>query len=132
MGHKWQSTVKDFGETRAEPLWQVDEVKNFQWYIGLDCIKRFARELLEKETENRIKHNKKLMFNFNKEDKIYDAANNTCHICGKTCINMVRDHCHETGKYRGSACQICNLRYKQQKLIPVMFHNVSANAFNLL
>ena len=24
----------------------------------------------------------------------------------------VRDHCHYTGKYRGAAHNICNLRYK--------------------
>ena len=47
---------------------------------------------------------------FNEEDKLYHENNNTCHICSKTCINKVRDHCHETGKYRGPACRICNLR----------------------
>ena len=50
----------------------------------------------------------------------------------QTCINKVRDHCHETGKYRGPACKICNLRYKQQNLIPVIFHNGSGYLFNLL
>ena len=58
------------------------------------------------------------MFNIpmisNKEDKLYHEANNTCHICGKTCIIKVRDHCHQTSKYRGPACNICNLKYKQQ------------------
>ena len=51
---------------------------------------------------------------FTEEDKLYHETNNICHICSKTCINKVRDHCHETGKYRGPACKICNLRYKQQ------------------
>ena len=35
----------------------------------------------------------------------------------------VRDHCHYTGKYRGAAHSICNLRYKIPKEIPVVFHN---------
>ena len=69
---------------------------------------------------------------FNEEDKLYHETNNTCHICSKTCINKVRDHCHETGKYRGPACRICNLRYKQQNFIPVIFHNGSGYDFNLL
>ena len=69
---------------------------------------------------------------FTEEDKLYHATNNTCHICSKTCINKVRDHCHETGKYRGPACKICNLRYKQQNFIPVIFHNGSGYDFNLL
>ena len=69
---------------------------------------------------------------FTEEDKLYHETNNTCHICSKTCINKVRDHCHETGKYRGPACKICNLRYKQQNFIPVIFHNGSGYDFNLL
>ena len=51
---------------------------------------------------------------FKKEDEIYHETNKTCHVCGKTCINKVRDHCHQTRKYRGPACKMCNLRYKQQ------------------
>ena len=58
-----------------------------------------------------------------------------CHICKKEFIfdnrgqNMytkyckVRDHCHYTGKYRGAAHNICNLRYKTPKEIPIVFHN---------
>ena len=37
----------------------------------------------------------------------------------------VRDHCHYVGKYRGAAHNICNLRYKVPKEIPVVFHNGS-------
>ena len=37
----------------------------------------------------------------------------------------VRDHCHYTGKCRGAAHNICNLRYKTLKEIPVVFHNGS-------
>ena len=69
---------------------------------------------------------------FTEEDKLYHETNNTCLICSETCINKVGDHCHETGKYRGPACRICNLRYKQQNFIPVIFHNGSGYDFNLL
>ena len=103
---------------------------NFKHYFGLGCIKRFARDPLEIETVINFKLNKQMIFN--EEDKLYHETNNTCHICSKTCINKVRDHCHETGKYSGPACKICNLRYKQQNLIPVMFHNGSGYDFNLL
>ena len=37
----------------------------------------------------------------------------------------VRHHCHYTGKYRGAAHNICNLRYKILKEVPVVFHNGS-------
>ena len=103
---------------------------NFKHYFGLGCIKTFARDLLEIETENNFKHNEKMIFT--EEDKLYHETNNTCHICSKTCINKVRDHCHETGKYSGPACKIFNLRYKQQNFIPVIFHNGSGYDFNLL
>ena len=88
MGYIWQSNLKP--------------------YFGLDCIKRFASHLLEKETENKFKRNKQMIFN--NENKLYHNATNTCHICSKTFINKVRDHCHEAGKYRAPACTMCNLR----------------------
>ena len=47
-------------------------------------------------------------------------------------LKKVRDHCHETGKYRGPARKMCNLRYKQQKFIPIILHNGSGCDFNLL
>ena len=40
---------------------------------------------------------------------------NECHICEKKYMKKdirVRDHCHITGKYRGSAHQDCNLKLK--------------------
>ena len=53
-----------------------------------------------------------------------------CYICKKvfsTNYNnkkyKVKDHCHYTGKYRGATHDICNLRYKIPKEIPIVFHN---------
>ena len=72
----------------------------------------------------------------NEEKESYENQE-TCHICEKEfCIDKdnkkefklkqkVRDHCHYTGKYRGSAHSICNLRYKITKETPVLFHNGS-------
>ena len=51
-----------------------------------------------------------------------------CYICKKEFDKKnykVRDHCHYTGKYRGAAHNICNLRYKIPKEIPIVFHNGS-------
>ena len=36
--------------------------------------------------------------------------------------HKVRDHCHYTGKFRGAAHNICNVRYKTLKDIPVVVH----------
>ena len=95
----------------------------------MECIKRFACDLLAIETENNFKCNEKIIFN--KEEKLHHE-NNTCHICSETSINKIRGHCHETGNYRGPACKMCNLRYKQQNFIPVTIHNGSGYDFSLL
>ena len=36
-----------------------------------------------------------------------------------------RDHCHYTGKYRGTAHSICNLKYSVPKQSTIAFHNGS-------
>ena len=66
---------------------------------------------------------------FTEEDKLYHDAND---MCNKNCVNKVRDHCHQTGRYRGPACNICNLNCKHQNFIPVIFHNGKGYDFNLL
>ena len=35
----------------------------------------------------------------------------------------VRDHCHYTGKFRGAAHSICNVKHNTPKEILVVFHN---------
>ena len=68
---------------------------------------------------------------FTEEYKLYHNANDICHICNKNCVNKVRDHSHQTGRYRGPACKIFNLNYKHQNFIPVIFHNGKGYDFNL-
>ena len=36
----------------------------------------------------------------------------------------VRDHCHFTGRYRGAAHNLCNLKYRKPNFTPVVFHNL--------
>ena len=67
-----------------------------------------------------------------KEEKMHNKQQ-VWYICkkrfstddGKKRYFKVKDHCHFTGKYRGAAHDICNLRYKISKEIPVVFHNGS-------
>ena len=47
-------------------------------------------------------------------------------------MKKVRDHCRYTGKYRGAAHSICNLRYKVVKEITVAFHNGSAYDYRFI
>ena len=75
-----------------------------------------------------------------KELKSYEKADK-CYICGiiffkrsSNTINCrkVRDHCHYTGKYRGTAHSICNLKFNVLNQIPGVFHNDSKYDFHLI
>ena len=69
------------------------------------------------------------------EEKIYHNEQEICYICKKEFDKKnykVRDHCHYTGKYRGAAHNICNLRHKIPKEIPVVFHNGSTYDHHLI
>ena len=47
-------------------------------------------------------------------------------------IKKVRDGCHYTGKFRGAAPNICNLRYKVPKEIPIVFYNGSTYNYHFV
>ena len=52
--------------------------------------------------------------------------NNICRFCEKEIVSSkFRDHCHLTGKYRGSAHNVCNINVKQKGSIFIQFalHN---------
>ena len=52
--------------------------------------------------------------------------NNICWICGKLIEfnDKVKDHCHISGKYRGSSHWSCNINLKISKKVPVIFHKL--------
>lgn len=64
------------------------------------------------------------------EDEANFAKAAKCHIHDKAYTKTdihVRDHCHITGDYRGSAHQDCNLKLRinaKELKIPVIFHNL--------
>ena len=106
-----------------------DESKNkISYYIGDDCIKKFCKDLREHSTKI-INYEKKKMISLTTEEKVHYNKQKVCYICEKEFDDTdkkqqkVRGHCHYTRKYRGAAHNICNLRYKIHKEIPVVFHN---------
>ena len=69
--------------------------------------------------------NKKMVITKEEEEQFNKASD--CWICGKK-LNIqdrVRDHCHYTGRYRGAAHNICNLKYSKPNNISVFFHNLA-------
>ena len=98
---------------------------------------KFSKDLREHATKI-INYEKKKMIPLAKEEKIHYNEQEICYICKKEFDtsnkkhHKVRDHCHYTGKYRGAAHNICNLRYKTPKEIPVVFHNGSTYDYHLI
>ena len=110
-----------------------DRTKNkLDYYRGKNCMKNFCLDLREHATKI-INYEKKEMIPLTKKEEKKHNKQEVCYICKKGFstdnsnkkYHKVRDHCHYTGKYRGAAHDICNLRYKIPKEISVVFHNGS-------
>ena len=106
-----------------------DKTKNkLDYYRGEDCMKKFCKDLREHATKI-INCEKKKMIPLTIKEAIYHNKQKICYICKKEFNKddkkhyKVRNHCHYTGKYRGAAHNICNLRYKIPKEIPIVFNN---------
>ena len=69
---------------------------------------------------------KKMILGEKEKDRFNEATK--CWICNEKFTTddvKVRDHCHFTGRYRGAAHRICNLKYRKPFFTPVVFHNLS-------
>ena len=97
-------------------------------------MKSFCLDLREHATKI-INHEKKEMIQLTEEENKSYENQKRCYICKKRFTKdnkKVRDHCHYTEKYRGAAHNICKLRYKTQKEIPVVFHNASTYDYHFI
>ena len=115
-----------------------DESKNKLNYYRKDaCMNRFCKDLREHVTKI-INYEKKKMIPLTTEEKIYHNKQKICSVCKKEFNNndkknyKVRDHCHYTGKYRAAPHNICKLRYKVPKEIPIVFHNGSTYDYHFI
>ena len=95
-----------------------DKTKNkLDYYRGKDCMKKFCKDLREHATKIIIYEEKKMITLTIQEEK-YHNKQKVCYICKKEFNtndkkhHKVKDHCHYTGKYKGAAHNICNLRHK--------------------
>ena len=117
-----------------------DRTKNkLDYYRGKNCMKNVCLDLREHATKI-INYEKKEMIPLTKKEEKKHNKQEVCHICKKGFstddsnkkYHKVRDHCHYTGKYRGAAHDICNLRHKKPKEIPVVFHNGSTYDYHFI
>ena len=101
-------------------------------YRGENAVYKFMEKMLEEvkycKTVIKKHFNKPLVMT--EVDEQNFKTMDGCHICGEKYTDKdmrIRDHCHITGKFRGSAHQECNLklRIKPEDIkIPVIFHNL--------
>ena len=101
-------------------------------YRGENAVYKFMEKILEEVKYCKAvikKHFNKPLVMTEVEEQHFKTMDG-CHICGEKYTDKyvrVRDHCHITGKFRGSAHQECNLklRIKPEDIkIPVIFHNL--------
>ena len=106
--------------------------KEVRLFKGEKAVYKFMEEMLKevKYCKNVIKKEFNKPLKMTKQDEIQFRKTDECYICNKKYSDKdikVRDHCHITGKYRGSAHQECNLKLRvnpEEIKIPVIFHNL--------
>ena len=117
-----------------------DPTKNkLDYYRGKNCMKNFCLDLREHATQI-INYEKKEMIPLTKKEEKKHNKQKVCHICKKRFstgdnnkeYHKVKDHFHYTGKYKGAPLDICNLRYKIPKEIPVVFHDGSTYDYHFI
>ena len=102
-------------------------------------MKKFCLDLREHTTKI-INYEKKNMIPLTKKEEKNHNKQKVCYICKKGFNtddsdkkhHKVKDHCHYTGEYRGAAHNICNLRYRIPKEIPIVFYNGSAYDYHFI
>ena len=123
---------------KHEPISFTYYIKSFDESVYESRIRSYTKEKEEDEDainvfikwlEDDVKEianikMKKMIFT--EEDEKQFNESKECWICQELFKdNKVRDHCHYTGRYRGPACNSCNLKYRKPNFIPVFFHNLS-------
>ena len=106
-------------------------------YRGKDAVYRFIKSILSEYNHckkvTRKCFNKNLIISAEENERIEES--NVCRICNKLfdiSDNEVRDHCHISGKYRGAAHWSCNVNFKINKKIRVIFHNLKGYDSHLI
>ncbi|KAL9958769.1 hypothetical protein ACROYT_G035828 [Oculina patagonica] len=128
-----KSLIKDYF-LDSLPVWEIEQEYAEPEYCGQSHKKCFYTE---KKKHFYCEYEQKY-YNFflkrltEEEDKEDAQKQENCFFCGKPLLqknfrDVVKDHCHITGKYRGAAHNACNLKMRikpKTDQIPVVFHNL--------
>ena len=106
--------------------------KPVQIHRGKNAVHKFMENMLEEVDwcKSIIKKHFNKPLEMTEENEIDFQKATKCHICDQQYIDKdirVKDHCHITGEFRGSAHQDCNLKLRIKPAtikIPVLFHNL--------
>ena len=106
--------------------------KPVQIHRGENAVHKFMENMLEEVDwcKSIIKKHFNKPLEMTEENEIDFKKATKCHICDQQYTDKdirVRDHCHITGEFRGSAHQDCNLKLRIKPVnikIPVLFHNL--------
>ena len=122
-----------------------DATKNkLDCYRGKDCMKKLRQHAVRivnyekngtanwwrKYEKQKVCYKCKKEFNNDDDDDDDDDGDDDDNDNKQ--YHKVRDHCHYTGKFRGAAHSICNLRYKTPKKISLVFHNGSSYDYHFI
>jgi hypothetical protein len=103
-------------------------VSGYYRNFGKDCVDWFVTRMkrLDIKMKNYFK-NTNIPLGMTECDENHFKDTNICWFCECIATNKVRDHDHLTGKYRGVACDKCNVlvRQKYSSFVPIFFHNFS-------
>ena len=108
-------------------VWVDDKFsKPFKSYLGKDAAYNLINSILEESKY--CSHLMKKHFNKELLMSKMDLENSTkCSICDNDYDDgglNVRNHCHITGKYRGSSQRDCNIKVKLNHRFSVVFQNL--------
>ena len=95
---------------------------------GPDAAEHFVQALQGEESKIKGMLDDPKVMRMTREDRLVFRAANMCHVCDKPLEdNPVRDHCHITGRYRGTGHSSCILKLRlkdKTTVVPVVFHNL--------
>ncbi len=121
-----------------ESVYKTKTVLHTAEHEGEDIGKMFVESLTEdmRLVYEILKNNEPMVMS--EVDKKHHTESRNCYACGDRFGNIrtnefngeeegvikCRDHCHITSKYRGAACDKCNLRMRVPMFVPILFHNL--------